>query len=72
MRRLCVECTEAVASTTLTPNLHYPGRVPRKVHLATLGLKHIKSLVGHRLTDVEAVASTKPIPESGYPLEDLN
>ena len=62
---------EAVASTTLIPESNYSERVPRKDHLATLGLKYLTSLVGHGLTETEAVPSTSPLLESGGPLEEL-
>jgi hypothetical protein len=43
---------EVVASTTLIPESNYSERVPRKDHLATLGLKYLTSLVGHGLTEI--------------------
>ena len=62
---------ETVASTTTIPKSHCLVRVPRKVHLGTLGVKHLRSLVAHRLTETEAVASTTHIPEPGCPIEEL-
>ena len=62
---------EAVPSTTTIPESHCPVRVLRKVHLTTSGIKHLRSLVGHGLTETEAVPSTSPLLESGGPLEEL-
>jgi len=59
---------EVVASTTPIPKSSCPERIPRKVHLATVGLKRFTSLVGHGLTEIEAVASTTPIPKFACPV----
>ena len=62
---------KAVASTRPIPKSDYPKRVLRKGHLAILGVKHLRSLVGHGLAEIEAVVSTTLIPQSGSPLEEL-
>ena len=59
---------EVVPSTTSIPKCHYSERVPRKDHLATLGLKYLTNLVGHGLTEIEAVASTTSTPNSDFQL----
>jgi len=59
---------EVVTSTTPIPKSNYREKIPRKVHLATLGATHLRSLVEHGLTEIEPVASTMPISESDCPL----
>ena len=62
---------EVFAATTRTPSSNYPERIPRKVHLPTLGVEHLTSVVGHGLTEIEAVASTTSTPDSNCPLQLL-
>jgi len=60
---------EVVTSTTPIPKSNYPEKIPRKVHVATLGSTHLRGLLGQGLIAIEAVAPTTLSLESDCPLQ---